>query len=66
MSIVALRKRIQCKSAVFKYLKKSRKPVASLIENHEKYFKDYENADDIYFLGFSFDDVDMPYVEKSS
>ena len=35
-----------------------------LIENHEAYFKDYESADEIYILGFSFGDVDMPYVEK--
>lgn len=52
------------KKAVVKYLQKSRKPVTNLIENHEAYFKDYESADEIYILGFSFGDVDMPYVEK--
>ena len=52
------------KKAIVKYLQKSRKPVEQLIENNTAYFEDYRNASEIYILGFSFGDVDMPYVEK--
>lgn len=52
------------KKAIVRYLRKSRKPVKSRIEDNQTYFSDYADADEIYILGFSFGNVDMPYIDK--
>lgn len=52
------------KKAIVKYLRKSRKPVKSRIQDNQTYFSDYADADEIYILGFSFGNVDMPYIDK--
>ena len=47
--------------ALQKSLKKDTK---SIIDQNKETFKEFGNADVIYSYGFSFSDVDMPYIEE--
>lgn len=42
----------------------TKKPVNQCIENNQLFFEKLEDVDSIYSYGFSFGDVDMPYIEK--
>jgi len=42
----------------------NRKPVRQCIENNRRFFNKLENVDNIYSYGFSFSNVDMPYISE--
>ena len=41
-----------------------KKPVGRCIVKHTDFFESLENVDTVYSYGFSFSDVDMPYISK--
>lgn len=45
------------------YFEVSKKPVSRIINQHKDFFLDLYDIDNIYVLGHSLNDVDMPYIQ---
>lgn len=41
-----------------------RKPTDKIIQRHQSFFEKLSNVNEIYSYGFSFSDVDLPYIER--
>ncbi len=55
---------IEARISIKKYLGHTRKPVQKLIKIYNDFFTNNCNNDEIYILGFSFEDVDLPYIKR--
>lgn len=49
---------------VQEYYEESRKPVERIIRDNDAYFSDLYDVEVIYVLGFSFNPIDMPYINR--
>ena len=49
---------------LYDIIRSFKKPVEDLILENESFFEDISDITDIYSFGFSFADVDLPYIEK--
>ncbi len=55
---------IEARISMKKYINETRKPVDEIIKKNADFFNSNKNCDEIYILGFSFGEVDLPYIEK--